>query len=172
MSVLTLAPREKRLVGTMVLVMVGLVTLLMYQNVSKALKKSETQLADARDNLRSAKLFHETIISEREGQKVIQGKLNARSQSFDLYNFSNHCVAQGKLQSRASLQSIGMSSQNKAFDGVQITLKNINLQELVDLLHLMYSSNNLVMMKKMAYLRPSRDGKGLECSLEMHSPKR
>lgn len=171
MSVMNLAPREKRLVGIMVLVMIALISWFSHQKVSTALKASEEQLELARENLSAATLFGETIISEREGQKVIQAKLIARG-SFDLYNFSNQCIASGKLQDRASLQSVGLPSKDKAFEGVQITLKNINMQELVDLLHKMYSSNNLIMMKKMSYLRASRDKKGLECSLEMHSPKR
>lgn len=172
MSALKLAPREKRLIGVMALVMVGIVTMLLWQKSSEALTKSEKLLNQAKGHLSVATLYRETIISEREGQKIIQAKLKARSQSFDLYNFSNKCIAEGKLQDRASLQSVGLTSRDKAFDGVQITLKHISMQELMDFLLKMYGSNNLIMMKKMTYLRPSRDGNGLDCSLEMHSPKR
>ena len=162
MAVLNLAPREKRLIGSMLLVMVSLVTLLMYQKTSKALVKSENLLSQAEGHLSAATLYRETIISEREGQKVIQVKLKARSRTFDLYNFSNKCISELKLKDRASLQSVGLASKDKAFEGVRITLKNINMEELKDLLLKMYGSNNLIMMKKMAYLRPARDGNGLE----------
>ena len=169
---INLAQREKRLIGFMMLVMIGLVSFMTYQKVYKALAVSQVNLVQAQDNLLAARMFRETIISEREGQKVIQVKLNARARSFDLYNFSNKCLAELKLADRTSLQSVGLSSNDKAFDGVQITMKNISMKELIDLLHTMYSSNNLIMMQEMTYLRPSRDKKGLECSLKMLSPKR
>ena len=172
MSDLKLAPREKRLISVMALVMIAIVTMLLWQKSSEALLKSEKLLSQAEGNLSEATLYRETMISGREGQKVIQAKLRARPRSFDLYNFSNQCITEGKLKNRASLQSVGLTSRDKAFDGVQITLKHISMQELMDFLLKMYGSNNLIMMKKMTYLRPSRDGKGLDCSLEMHSPKR
>lgn len=172
MSLLNLAPREKRLISIMMCVMVGLVLFMSHQKLSKALAESESQVQTAQDNFNAARMFRETIIGEREGQKVIRTKLKARSRSFDLYNFSNKCVTDLKLQNRATLQSVGLSSKDKAFDGVQITLKGISLEELVDLLHTLYASDNLIMMKKLNYLRPARDQKGLDCSLEMLSPKR
>jgi hypothetical protein len=169
---LNLAPHEKRLITIMMCVMIGMVLFMSFRNKAEALADSESNLQTAQENFNAAQLFRETIISEREGQKVIRTKLKARSRSFDLYNFSNKCITDFKLQNRATLQSVGLSSRDKAFDGVQITLKGISLEELVNLLHTMYDSDNLIMMKKMNYLRPTRDKKGLECSLEMLSPKR
>ena len=119
-----LAQREKRLIGAMMLGMIVLVSFLTYQKVYKALAISQVNLVQAQDNLLAARMFRETIISEREGQKVIQVKLNARARSFDLYNFSNKCLAELKLADRTSLQSVGLSSNDKAFDGVQIFVQN------------------------------------------------
>ena len=70
------------------------------------------------------------------------------------------------------MQSKDLASKEGAFGGVQITLRNVSMKEIIDLMHGLYASNNLILMQRLTYLKPSPDGKGLECAVVMISPKR
>ena len=167
-----LAAREKRLITVMCMVMICMTVVPIYRNITAKHVQSVNWLTQTRERLDSVQVWRTDILSEREGQKVIQAKLNARAPSFDLYTSTNQWIQQTKLSGRADLQSKGLTSREGAFDGVQITLKNVNMNEILDLLHKMYSSENLITMQRMSHLRPSRDGKGLECAIVMIAPKR
>lgn len=167
-----LAPRERRLITVMFMVMICMTTIPIYRSTAAKHLQSVNQLAQTVERLETVRMWGDAILGEREGQKVIQAKLDARAPSFDLYTLTNQWIQQTKLSGRADLQSKGMSSREGVFDGVQITLKNVNMNEILDLLHKMYSSENLITMQRMSHLRPSRDGKGLECAIVMIAPKR
>ena len=171
-SKLNLAPREKRLIAVMFVVMVGIAVVPVYRNIVRTHAQSAMQLAQAKERLQTAQMTHEAIVNEREGQRVIMQKMRARPANFDLYGFSRQTAKRFNLEGRADLQSKSMSGEEGAYDGVQITLRNIGMQELVDFTHALYASNNLIVMQRMSYLRPSRDGKGLECALVFIAPKR
>ena len=172
MAKLNLAPREKRLIGIMFVVMIGIAVIPVYRNIVSRHATSVTQLAQAKENLKLAQIAHELIVNEREGQRVILQKMRDRPANFDLYGFSRNTAQRLKLEGRADLQSKSMSGGEGAFDGVQITLRNVSMAEIVDFIHELYSSNNLITIQRMSYLRPSRDSKGLECSLVFIAPKR
>ncbi len=167
-----LAARERRLIMIMFSVMICMTIIPIYKNITAKHTQSMSQLAQTRERLESSEVWRTAILSEREGQKVIQKKLKARSRTFDLYALTNQWVKQTGLSGRADLQSRSPAANEAAFDAVQITLKNINMKELIDFLHTMYDSNNLVTVQRMAFLKPSRDGKGLECSIVMMAPKK
>jgi hypothetical protein len=172
MSKLNLAPREKRLVAFMFTVMIAMTVIPIVRNVSSRHTSSVAQLRQAEERLVNTRILNEAIVSEREGQRVIQQKLNARPRNFDLYNFTQQLITREKLQGRADLQSKGGTARESAFDGVQVTLKNVSLKEIVDFTHGLYASNNLITMQRMSHLLPSRDGKGMECAIVMIAPKR
>ena len=172
MAKVNLAPREKRLIGIMFVVMICIAVIPVYRNIVSRHATSVNQLRQAKENLQLAQMAHEIIVNEREGQRVILQKMRARPANFDLYGFSRNTAQQNKLEGRADLQSKSMSGGEGAFDGVQITLRNVSMAEIVDFTHALYASNNLITMQRMSYLRPSRDGKGLECSLVFIAPKR
>jgi hypothetical protein len=46
------------------------------------------------------------------------------------------------------------------------------MKELVNLLHKIYSSDNLIVLQKLDHLRATRDGKGLEFSATFTAPRR
>ena len=171
MAKLNLAPREKRLVAVMCTIMVGMTLIPIYRNIDGRYTQSEKQLISARERQEYAQMLRTEILSAREDQKVIQAKLRARAGSFNLYTATNQWIQQTKLSGRADLQSQGLSSREGAIEGVQITLKNVGMNEILDLLHKMYDSENLITMQQMPYLRPARDGKGLDCSIIMIAPK-
>ncbi|HIA47004.1 MAG TPA: hypothetical protein EYN96_03305 [Candidatus Hydrogenedentes bacterium] len=170
MSKPNLAPREKRLVSIMFMVMICMTVIPIYRNIMANHVQSENQLSQSIERMETVRMWSDAILDEREGQKVVQAKLDARAPSFDLYTLTNQWIQQTKLSGRADLQDNGLKSREGVFDGVQITLKNVNMKEILDLLHKMYSSENLITMQRMSHLRPSRDGKGLECALVMIAP--
>jgi hypothetical protein len=168
----SLAPREKKLIGFMFTVMLCMTLIPIYKNVSTRHAQSENQLAQAIQRLDDTRIWRSAIVSDREGQKIIQAQLSARGGSFDLYGATSKWISDTKLDGRANLQSKGLTSREGAIEGIQITLAHVNMNEILDLLHKMYNSKNMITMQKMPYLRPSRDGKGLECAIVMIAPKR
>ncbi|MFP6584868.1 MAG: hypothetical protein VCD00_20205 [Candidatus Hydrogenedentota bacterium] len=172
MPTMNLAPREKRLVSVMFVVMIAIAVIPVYRNITSRHATSVEQLAQADSRLESARVLQDAIINAREGQRVIQEKLRARPRNFDLYNFAQQSVRRVNLNGRADLQSKDLASKEGAFGGVQITLRNVSMKEIIDLMHGLYASNNLILMQRLTYLKPSPDGKGLECAVVMISPKR
>ena len=53
----------------------------------------------------------------------------------------------------------------------QLKLNGVTLKELVDLLHKIYASNDLVVMYRLEYLRAAGEDKGLDCSVVFLTPK-
>lgn len=172
MSKMNLAPREKRLISIMFVVMIGIAVIPVYNNIMRRHASASDQVTQARQRLSAAQTMHEGIINAREGQRVIREKLRARTRNFDLYNFTQQSIRSNGLNGRAELQSKDLASKEGAFAGVQLTLRNVSMKEVIDLMHGMYASNNLILMQRLSYLRPSKDGKGLECAVVMISPKR
>lgn len=172
MSKLNLAPREKRLISVMFVVMVCIAVIPVYRNIVAQHKTSVQQLAQAKERLATARLMHELIVNEREGQRVIMQKMRARPAGFDLFNFCSSTAKRFKIDGRADFQQKNMSSDEGAFEGVQISLRNVGMKEIVDFTHALYESNNLITMQRMSRLSPSRDGKGLDCELVFITPKR
>lgn len=172
MSKMNLAPREKRLIVIMFVVMIAIAVIPVYGNISTRHSSSREQLVQARTRLQEAQLLREEIVNAREGQRVIMEKLRARPGNFDLYGFTRQTLRQYKLEGRADLQSKSLSSSEGAFEGVQVTLRNVGMKDIIDFTHSLYASNNLITMQRLSNLSPSRDGKGMECSIVFIAPKR
>ena len=172
MAKTSLAPREKRLIAIMFTGMVCMTLIPIYKNVTARHVQSENQLAQAKQRLEDARLWRSAIVTDREGQKIIQAQLSARDGSFDLYSATSKWISETKLDGRANLQSKGLTSPEGVVEGIQITMTHVNMNEILNLLHKMYNSKNMITMQKMPYLRPARDGKGLECAVVMIAPKR
>lgn len=172
MAKINLAPRERRLLSIMLVVMIGMTITPIYRSISAKHELSITKLNEAHARLNEVTIYKSAILEEREGQKAIQSKLKTRPRSFDLYSSTNQWIKKAKIADRADLQSKGLNSREAAFQSVQITLNHVNMNEILNLLHEIYASKSLITMQRMAYLRPARDGKGLECAIVMTAPKR
>jgi hypothetical protein len=145
-----------------------------YQISERSLSELRLQLKDLKDQ----KFAEEERLRNQES---IMARLKERKANFDLWSFMNTVLAETKLKDRANLENYkprgdwrGTDSSKEAMDDVmmvQLRLNGVTLLELVDLLHKIYDSNNLVLAYKLEYLHPGGEGKGLECNVVFLTPK-
>ncbi len=169
MPTLSLQKREKI---ALALGGIGVALILAYyaaQGPIKTYKRSEQWLVGARESLGTALLWRDQILADRSGQEAIRKRLQERGR-FDLWTFVDRTIRDTELQEQAKLQTSPMSSGNLA--EVILVLNDVNLVGLVDLLHRIYDGDNLVILRKMDYLRVDRrDSQGLECRMTFLAPK-
>ncbi len=161
--------RRERLVVTFGVV--ALLVIALYFPAQSGLKRygqAKQQLENARTRAMQAGELKFALEAERSGQNAIREKLKAREGRFDLYAFTNQCLRELQLEGRANLSSQNVRGQ---FAGVQITLRGVSMQELVDLFHKIYAGDNLVVLQRVNHLRQARDGKGLECEVQFIAPR-
>jgi type II secretory pathway component PulM len=163
-----LSRRERTVVsfGVVALLAIGL-----YFPVRRGLERydqAKQQLQNARTRAMQAHELETALEAERMGQNAIREKLVKREGRFDLYSFTNQCLRELQLEGRANLSSQNVRGQ---FAGVQITLRGVSMQELVDLFYKIYAGDNLVVLQRVNHLRQARDGKGLECEVQFIAPR-
>lgn len=152
-----------------VIVSIAILTPLMksYWNVYK---KSETNLVAARGRLEEVKLWRQQIEAERSGREAVDGRIKARGPRFNLYTFASNGVRKRGLESKAQIENKRSIATGGRLSEVQITLTSITMAEFVELLHDLYASDNLIILRKLDYLKVSRTGKGLDCRLSFLAP--
>lgn len=167
-----LNPRERKLVlygsiGGAIMLLYGFLT---WQNGPIALyQRSANQLADARSRLEQAQMIQAEVAYERQSRQQLQEVVKGRPASYDLFTFVNRAIREANLNDRApQLQNRPVGDQ---FEGVQITLSGVSIDELIRFLHRVYEADSLVMLDRLDYLREARDGRGLDCSMVLKTPR-
>ena len=131
--------------------------------------KSAGQLAQAENRLRYVRNLRAQVELDRRGEEAITAKIGARARQFNLYSFVNESLRASKLQDRNQLRTA--SSPGSRFDRVVLTLNGVSMKELVNLLHRIYSSDNLIVLQKLNHLRIAHDEKGLDFEATFTAPK-
>lgn len=131
-------------------------------------EKSEAQVEQARTRLRDAQELRLLIEAERTGQNAIRERLAERPRNFSLYSFTNRTLREYGLEDRASLETY--STRASGMEGAKMSLRGVSMEELVNFFHKLLDNENLIIVQKLDYLKPARDGKGLDCSLVLMAP--
>lgn len=141
----------------------------------KKYKATQRELAGLREDLKIAQKAKEAEVTRLQNQEQVMELLKTRPPGFDLWSFMNTVLTSTNLKERANLENYkprtarGEASEDVTM--VRLRLDGVTLTELTDLLYAVYSSNNLVVVNKVDYLRPASSNKGIECSLTLLSPK-
>lgn len=164
-------PSKKRasiLVGIAIVVFlaIGLPAL---RGFSAKYERSQAQLEQTRNRVIMARDLRETILIEREGNRALAEQIRKRGGRFDLYSFVNTVLRENNLQGKGILQSKRLFSGGN-IDGVQLSLQGVNMKELVDLVHALYASQNLIALQRLNHLRPARNGRGMDCEMVFMAP--
>ena len=120
-------------------------------------------LAQLREELRLTRLL--TIDEEqrlRDQEKIVE-RLEARPPTFDFFAFINRILQVAELQGRATLDNYQTRDISPKQPMVQLELSGVNLEELVEFFHQIYSKKNLVAVYQVNRLRPAPNGRGLNC---------
>lgn len=165
----SLTPRERILIVCALLILVG-ITVPLARGLAEKYRDARQELQRATDRLDQARLIRETVIEERHDQQIIQELIASRSPGFDLYSYTNETMLTQNIQHLGTLQSQG-SMSGGSLDAVRLTLRGVNMKQLLNLLHTLYASDNLIAMQRLRYLRPSGNAKGLDCEITLVAPK-
>ena len=171
MANLKLQEREKRMLVGGAIAAVVIVGYLVGEGPLRVYGESEQKLEQARDRLKQARAIHNSVVRKREEDAVLQQSM-AGKPGFDLLTFVNGVVREGGLSTRANIDN-----NNRAVTGssglasVRVGLRGVSLAELVDFLHKIYGSGNLVVLHNLDQLVPAADKQGLDCEMVFVAPR-
>jgi len=141
----------------------------------KDFKASERELARLRDQ---ETLAYETRLEEQQNRQRLEqlvDRLRARPRGFDLGAFMSKILRDTKLAERSELKSLPTNSRQFTFADnlsmVEVKLKSVSLEDLVDFFHATYAGKNLIVLHKMDSIRPAPGDKGLDCNATFIAPK-
>jgi len=171
MAIFKLHDRERRMLIGGGIAFAVILLYLVGESPSQAFRESEQKLEQARERLKQAQTIHDSVVRTREEQALLRKKL-ASKPGFDLLNFVNGVVQDGGLSKRATIDNSGRAVAGSSdLASVRVGLKGVSLIELVDFLHHIYSSGNLVVLHNLDQLVPAADKKGLDCEMVFVAPR-
>lgn len=164
-----LDPRERVALGIGGLALFLVLLLAFYIPAGPKLRheRAQNRVADLQAELNLAAL---TRIEERErleSQEQLRLRLEARPPSFDFFAFINNTLREANLTDRYQLTDYRTRNSSPKQPMVDLRVEGVSLRELVDLLHRLYDSGNLIVLYKMDQLRPAGNGQGLDCQLTL-----
>ncbi len=163
--------KERIAIAAVVAIFIALAVTPLMRDLSRRNARSEVMLREAANRLQDTLAMRQLIELEREGHSVVEKYVQSRDPRFNLYTFADSCLRQYKLEGRARLEIKGKLSSGRSLDGIKIELKGVNMEELTNFLHRLYDNDNLITLQGLRYLRPARDGKGLDCEMTFVTPR-
>ena len=171
MATRKLQRKERLAIAVVVTILVALAVAPLARDLSRRHARSEALLREATSRLEDTLALRQLIELERAGHNVVATHVQSRDPRFNLYTFADACLRAYKLEGRARLEIKGKLSSGRSLDGIEIELKGVNMEELTNFLHRLYDNNNLITLQGLRYLRPARDGKGLDCEMTFITPR-
>ena len=171
MKQLTLSKREQAeilLAGILAILVVFLAMFLKAVPVTRY-QQAEQNLEGLKDRLASLQTLKREEERELESQEAFRQRLEARPANFDFFAFVNEALKQAGLSDRAEVRTARETKPTQPM--VQVQLTNITLDELVDFMHRVYASDNLVAVYEVTEIRPEKDEKGLFFELTLVTVK-
>jgi len=138
------------------------------RGLARDYREGRDELAQASGRLRDAGQLREIIEEDRAARELIAERMGS-GQRFSLYDFAQTALTRAGLGDRMRLEKRGAASQY--MEVVSVSLNGVGLKELTDFLHEAYGAGRPVALQQLDFLRPSRDGKGLDCSMTLMSPR-
>jgi type II secretory pathway component PulM len=163
-----LSTRERILVIGAVVVFLSIVTVPFARALASDYRQGRAELEEARARLRDASQLHHAIEAERAAKKLIAERIGAGGK-FSLYDFTQSTLTRAGMGERMRLEKRGAASQS--LEVVSVSLNGVGLNQLIEFLHATYSADRPVAVQQLDFLRPARDGKGLDCSMTLMSPR-
>jgi len=147
-----------------------------YTGPFKRSQQSRVDLQQAQEELQTFADLKAQEEMRLQNQEALMAQLQERKANFDLFPFVNSVLTEKNLKDRAYLNNapLGRSHEREWADSVTLVdlkLNGVTLAELIDFLHAIYASNNLVVVYKLEYIRPGSNNRGLECDVTLLAPK-
>lgn len=167
-----LQQREKVFLAGGGIALVFIAVFLFGQGPMEKYRRSATMLGAAKTRLQEAQLWNAEIETARSQVEAVKQQI-VQQGGFDLWTHIDGVVKARSLGTRADINSKrGAASPTESkVTAVELQLKGINREELVEVLYQIYANDYLIILDKVDYIRPAKDGKGLDCRITFVSPK-
>ena len=167
MAAMQMESREKKALalGAAIVVAAGLYWLA--QGPLEKYRQSQAQLNAVQANLADAKAIHEKVIEIRREEETLERLLAARGTQYDLGTSIYRALQAHGLTDRSETETL----PRRGVSAVRLELDGVSMQELVDLLYDIHSSDDLVVLEELRHLRPIPSEKGLMCEMVLITPK-
>jgi type II secretory pathway component PulM len=165
----TLEKREKIVLtagAVIVLVMLGF---WLTKGPLRQYEQSKIQVAQATQRLAQAQVMAEEIRNARRDRESVQKLVQARGPSYNLWTTVNRAVQTVHIADRAQTDSVPNFGGDAT--AVKLSLREVSMRELVELMHHIHATDNLVVLHQVSRLRPASGGKGLECEMILITPR-
>ena len=154
--------------GLLGLALVILMALYIPSGPLRRYRQSEANLDALRQSLSGLQL----AVSEQEAvlksQESFMQRLQTRPSSFEFYSFMNALLQQSGFTDRYTLNNAHQQRRASPKQPMlDLELTGITLEELVNFLHKIYASENLIVVQRVTNLQPGDDGRGLDCEMTL-----
>jgi hypothetical protein len=140
------------------------------QGPVQAYQRSQTDAAAARQRAETARAIRDEVVRTREAYEEFRKTIAGRA-GFDLWTFLYGEIQSAQLGERATLANKAGVLAAGQVDAVEVTIRGVSMEELVEFLHRVYSSEQYVVLHELAQMEPARDGQGLDCRMTFLAPK-
>ena len=145
-----------------------------YAGPRKTYAKSRADLTGAVEQLATLQSLKQAEEARLQRQQKLMDILKSRPQGFSLFSFVDKTINDLELRQFATASNAprrGDARDNGKLDVVSLKLQGVGLKQIMDVLHALYASNNLIVVQRMDRLAPSQAGKGMDCDLMIASLK-
>lgn len=133
----------------------------------KKYRNAERALKDAHSNLTMWQQQKQEQLARLKSQESFQQRLSARPKPFNMLSFLEQTLRESNLNQRYELNTSRDRRSTPTQPMADLELRGVGLEELVNFLHRIYSSGNLVAVYEVDYIRPTREQKGLDVKMTL-----
>jgi len=130
-------------------------------------RKARQQVRSLGEDLKLAALVREEEEQRLKSQKTLMERLEARPDNFVFITFIERKLVETQLRDRAELDQYRPRGASARQPMVKLRLENVSLEELVNFLHEVYSSQNVVALYQLRKLEPAPNNRGLDCDMTL-----
>ena len=128
---------------------------------------------NARDALTEAQGLADRIKKDKGAGDSFQNLMHAQKSQARAEDLVGNVLSDVGIVAKAKASTSTSMLSKAGLDAVQLTLTGVSLTELIDLVHGLQTQNNLLILEKIRYMRPSSNaGVGLDCVMVFSSIKR
>lgn len=132
---------------------------------------SSSEVTRLQNELNMAVLMKKEQEMRLQSQEKLMETLKSRPANFDLFSYMSTVLNDSGLTAdgRALLENLRNRRDLENQPAVDLTLSRVSLEELINLFHKIYTSENLIAVYKVDRIQPERTGNGLDCKLTLVS---
>lgn len=157
-------------VSVMALIFLGMY---IYTGPKKAYERSRADLQGVVDQLATLENLKVSEEDRVQRMSTLMETLKSREAGFNLLGFVD------KLMAEKGLKGVNANFENARrgreaspnMELVSLSLSAVGMNDVVDVLHTIYASNNLIIVQSIDRLRPSEAGQGMDCNITLAALK-